>query len=72
MGLFGDLGRMARELKDIGDEFVSLKDDVVSSTRDLAKEALDVKDSVQTNVTETIQSKKESVVSEIKKTITQK
>lgn len=72
MGLFGDLGRMARELKDIGDEFVSIKDDVISSTKELAKDALEVKDSVQSNVTETIASKKESVVTEIKKNLTLK
>lgn len=72
MGLFGDLGRMARELKDIGDEFVSIKDDVISSTKELAKDALEVKDTVQSNVTETIESKKESVVTEIKKNLTLK
>ena len=72
MGLFGDLGRMARELKDIGDEFVSIKDDVISSTKELAKDALEVKDSVQSNMIETIESKKESVVTEIKKNLTLK
>lgn len=79
MSLFGDIGKIVREVKDITDEFSSIKDSVVSSTKDLAKQAMEteniVKDGVKSTITEGkthIATKVTDVKTEVKNNITLK
>lgn len=65
MGLFGDLGRIAREVKTISDQYAGIKNEAVASVKDLAQQALDTERVVKDGVKSTIEQGKSHVASKV-------